>query len=426
MGKGIWQDFAWVEQANSEVLKIFHPSDEYAALRPAAAPKIEVTHLAKGRYTVAVGWHDTFQPYQAQVVTYGTDNVRCKFGEFAEPTYVGRVGTTLNLSDWKSRMYVKCVDADGNLVDSRFVFSFSGRAVSATHKLRGPAAYFETTMEGEVTSNYVEVVEGAANGPFDGVRLSYCRDPLNFGLMTPDPGFPGGAVPNPDDFVSTGLYKEGAGFMSYNSSPDNPLPEIRRTSTGIYDVRLPGLGTPNPGLVQVTAIGSGSAHCVAGLPIASSPGSDLRVRVEGWRESKRVNTGFVLNYDEGVTRYQLHQGARVYADNWLEASYTPARSDNTGTFVDAPGTNTAYRIGTGRYRVHHTNLRVKPNSVWAGAAPAFELLGIAAPGGSYCKVEKWVPKSTGTDVYIRCYDAEGKLADSRYYETYQGHELRAT
>lgn len=278
---------------------------------------------------------------------------------------------------WTSIFFVSCFTAAGNAADSKFVFSFSGepRPVDTFSGLAGPAAFFETTENGtEIARTYK--------------------------LFSHETG--------------------GEGWMSYNSTRDNPLPTIRQTSIGVYDVSLPGLGTPNPGLAQVTALGSGPAHCIAGLPVADR--TTLRVRVEGWDGSKRADTDFILNYDQAVTRMYppAHQAARVYADNWVAASYTPARSYNTGAIADSPGANTAYRMGTGLYRIHHTEIRSKPNSVWVGAAPPFELLGVAASGGSYCKVERWVPKSRGTDVYIRCYDATGKLADSRYFETYQG------
>ncbi|MFC9664685.1 hypothetical protein ACFVJ5_31010 [Nocardia sp. NPDC127606] len=210
--------------------------------------------------------------------------------------------------------------------------------------------------------------------------------------------------------------------MSANSTPGNPLPTIKRTQTGVYTVSIPGLGTRNPGIAQVTALGSGTTHCIAFPPVASSTDpSTLIVFVHGWAGSTRADTDFILNYDLYMTRISTsHQGARAHANTNIYqsppiASYTPSRSYNTGSIFDAPGTNTAFRISKGRYRMHHSEIGMRPNSVWVGAAPAYAL------SGNYCKLERWVPStSRGTDVYIRCYDAQGNLAESPYYETYQG------
>lgn len=422
MTSGGRQEFAWADLETWQ--EAYSPSEKYAAPRPADAPEVEVTRIDRGLYTVLVGWHDAFHPYQAQVVAYGADDTRCKFYEWPEPVFVGQVGTTPNLLHWKSRMFVACFNAAGRRRDSKFVFSFSGGAINGTPALTGPAAYFTTIAGGtKIAPNYEEVVDGGPNFSLGGLERFFgaCRDLLGIGNP------PNHIIP---ETTSTGDWQTHKEFMSFNSSRGNPLPTIRRTSTGVYEVSLPGLGTPNPGLAQVTALGGNPlgrnpAHCIAGLPVASSTDSPLRVRVEGWKGSERADTDFILNYDQEVTRMYppAHQGARVYADNWVAASYTPSRSFNTGSIIDAPGKNRAYRMGTGLYRVHHSEIQSTPNSVWVGAAPPWEFLGSGAPGGNYCKVERWVPESRGTDVYIRCYDAGGNLVDSRYFETYQGEPM---
>ncbi|MFC9872627.1 hypothetical protein ACFVJR_08530 [Nocardia salmonicida] len=170
-------------------------------------------------------------------------------------------------------------------------------------------------------------------------------------------------------------------------------------------------------MAQVTAVGGSDAHCVAGLPVKKK--SNLEVVVQSWEGRERVDTDFILNYDAEVTRAtSAHQGARGYAGNqFTTASYTPDRSYNTGRMVDHPGTNTAYRLGKGRYRMHHSEPFDNPNSVWVAASGIFP---------SYCKVMAWGPSSGGTDVFVSCFDAEGNPADTPYFETFQGIEIRSS
>ncbi|QIX53909.1 hypothetical protein [Rhodococcus sp. DMU1] len=378
MTTGGRQDFAWVDQHNAPLGEVFLPNPTWRAHwrdRSPHSPTIGVLREDTGRYQVTVGGHNPFRARQAQVVAYGTDNARCKFYQRPEPEAIerlpdGRLG-------WVSRMFVSCVNAAGAAVNSKFVLSFSGEALEGTPPLAGPAAFFETTAEGTaIARNYKE--------------------------------------------TSDGRFTAGNGWMSFNSA-SSALPTIRHQSTGIYRVSIPRLGTPTPGLAQVTALGPGITHCQAGPPIASpTDPTSLLVDVSGWAGVTLANTDFVLNYDHAVTRISpTHQGARAHANRSSTTSYTPARSYNSGAIIENPGTNTAYRRGVGLYRIHHSEIRSTPNSVWIGAAPSF------GPG-YYCKVESWNPSSSatgrrpGTDVYVRCYNADGELADSPYYETFQG------
>ncbi|MFQ6397674.1 hypothetical protein ACLMAJ_30050 [Nocardia sp. KC 131] len=336
-----------------------------------------------GKYWVHVGGHDPFAPYQAQVVAYGNDNTRCKFYQPSVPDYEELGGA---LRGWYSRFFVLCLALNGTPVNSRFVFSFSGsprpedsswaQPLAPPPRKTPKAAFLETTEDGTAIANH----RRNPNSPYTPTAMAHSSV----------------------GYVPPGL-------------------SIRHEQTGIYRVILPGLGTKNPGLAQVTAVGGSDAHCVAGLPFRSSNDpSILEVVVQGWNERDRVDTGFILNYDEEVTRSTVaHQGARAYAGNQFAASYTPDRSYNTGQVSGFPGTNTAYHLGKGWYQMHHSEIFDTPNSVWVGASGIFP---------SYCKIEAWGSSASarGTDVYVRCFDAEGNPADTPYFETCQGTEIRSS
>ncbi|MFD4351488.1 hypothetical protein ACFWPX_02965 [Nocardia sp. NPDC058518] len=359
------QQFAWAEREDAPLREVYVPHAEYRS------PSAFVVHEGGGEYSLIVGSHNTFHYYQAQVVAYGRNNTRCKF--FKRPTPEWVTLPPPGVSGWCTRFYVSCTNVSGAAVDSKFVFSFSGVAINDTPRLAGPAAFFETAADGTA------------------IARNYER-------------------------TSDGSYTTGRGWMSFNSSSGNPLPTIRRRSAGNYLVSIPGLGTPNPGLAQVTALGSGTTHCVTGSPysLADSP-TTLRVAVYGWAGSTRADTDFVLNYDQYVTRIANdYQGARAHADKPFSVPYAPRRSYNSGAIADDPGTNTASGRGTGLYNMHHSKIRSTPNSAWVGAA-------YSATGGNYCKIESWVPSSSGgTIVHIRCYDAQGNPVNSEYFETFQG------
>ncbi|MFD4351489.1 hypothetical protein ACFWPX_02970 [Nocardia sp. NPDC058518] len=361
MSTGGRQEFAWAEREDAPLHEVYFPHGDYTPGGRAA-----VWREGVGEYTVGVLGHDPWRAYQAQVVAYGRDNTRCKFYQRPTPA----IGEN---NKWYSRMFVSCTNVSGAAVDSKFVFSFSGVAINDTPRLAGPAAFFETAADGTA------------------IARNYER-------------------------TSDGSYTTGRGWMSFNSSSGNPLPTIRRRSAGNYLVSIPGLGTPNPGLAQVTALGSGTTHCVTGSPysLADSP-TTLRVAVYGWAGSTRADTDFVLNYDQYVTRIANdYQGARAHADKPFSVPYAPRRSYNSGAIADDPGTNTASGRGTGLYNMHHSKIRSTPNSAWVGAA-------YSATGGNYCKIESWVPSSSGgTIVHIRCYDAQGNPVNSEYFETFQG------
>ncbi|GAB4587833.1 hypothetical protein [Nocardia sp. IFM 10818] len=366
------QEFAWAERKGADFGESYYPNPTYTSPRPdGVLPHIAVQHTGIGLYAVTVGAHDVLRPYQAQVVAYGTDNVRSKF--YARPLpwpCKDRDGP-----GWCTRFFVACVNPDGHGVDSQFVFSFTGISLDRPG-LSGTGAFLQTADKG--------------------ARIARIPVPIHGGYA--------------ESSVSAAAILKSDAALS-------DLPTVEHVSKGVYRVILPGLGTSNPGLAQVTALGEGATHCLALPPVETTDRTRLRIDVHGWDKTDRVDTDFILNYDQEVTRLgpPAHQAARAYADRWDTASYTPARSYNTGAIAESPGVNRAFRRGVGLYRMHHSALRSTPNSVWAGAAP------LAFLNGRYCKIESWHPSgSNGTDVFIRCYDAFGKIADSPYYETYQG------
>jgi hypothetical protein len=112
-------------------------------------------------------------------------------------------------------------------------------------------------------------------------------------------------------------------------------------------VGIPGFGTANPGLAQVTAVGLGPTHCIAFPPARFvADRTVLEVVVHAWfgKTRTRKDTDFILNYDQYMTRASTsHQGARAYANAPIHqsppvASYTPSRTYNTGAIIDELGT----------------------------------------------------------------------------------------
>jgi hypothetical protein len=103
-------------------------------------------------------------------------------------------------------------------------------------------------------------------------------------------------------------------------------------------------------------------------------------------------------------------GGYVWANDPTATSYTPAgpyQFNNTGR------TNTAGRLdgNTGQYRVRFPSL--KPGNRSTAVITAY------GAGKEYCTIKGWTSDgSTGTYVYVQCYDYQGKARDARFTLTY--------
>jgi hypothetical protein len=196
-------------------------------------------------------------------------------------------------------------------------------------------------------------------------------------------------------------------LVSYNSTGGTNT--IKRASKGNYEVYLPGFNTTG-GNVMVTPDGN-SAHC----------------QVSHWGR-----------YDAGTVVYvnctNVHGD---YADEYFQLVYSIGQTAGYGAGSDAGGAILAYddteksnydvselysipiddkemharNIGTGEYVWTMT-----VNPTWASSTVL--VTAYDAPG-NYCNVKNWESNSETTDVYVNCFNSEGKPANTRFTATFQ-------
>lgn len=160
MTTGGRQDFALFDKPVLDKNEVYIPPKKWTAPGPPRwEGRVSISVIGQGtdgRYSVHVGGHDPFAPYQAQVVAYGLDNARCKFSQPSVADYKDVAGGLLR--GWYSRFYVLCLDGGGRPVNSSFIFSFSGsprhedsswaRPLAPPPQDAPKAAFLETTEFG--------------------------------------------------------------------------------------------------------------------------------------------------------------------------------------------------------------------------------------------------------------------------------------
>lgn len=182
---------------------------------------------------------------------------------------------------------------------------------------------------------------------------------------------------------------------------------ITRTGVGTYTANLPGMSFVG-GTVEVTAYGSGSAHCkvvswfttsvnVACFTAAGAPTDSL----------------FTLNYDNKLSPNGGPSFAYAWADQPSTASYTPSATYQFGALASEcssfVGPITIQRTSVGRYAVQIPTLSPTGSNVKVTAYGS---------AGEACKVVGWFGSGTGTEVDVACFDAAGAAVDTRYVVVY--------
>jgi hypothetical protein len=176
---------------------------------------------------------------------------------------------------------------------------------------------------------------------------------------------------------------------------------VTRSAVGSYLVTFTDLGTitsGNLGHVQVSAVGTSSAHCKV-LNWNGTPNLAVGVRCfsnAGAAIDSKFNVLFLL---------PAPRLAYVWAEQPLTGSYSPSPSFR---FNPSGGPVTITRTAPGAYTV-----------TWQGADPQIIDGGDVqvtayGTGNAQCKVERW----TGDIVLIRCFGPTGAPMDSQFTALY--------
>ncbi len=182
---------------------------------------------------------------------------------------------------------------------------------------------------------------------------------------------------------------------------------ITRTGVGLYTANMPGMSFLG-GTVEVTAYGTGSAHCKVTSWFASS------VNVACFSAAGApTDSMFTLNYDHQLSPNGGPSFAYAWADQPSSASYTPSTTYQFGALASecssSVGTITVQRSAVGRYAVQIPTLSPTGSNVKVTAYGS---------GGESCKVVGWGGSGTGTQVSVACFDAAGAAVDTRYVVVY--------
>jgi hypothetical protein len=275
------------------------------------------------------------------------------YGGTVDVTAYGSGSETCKVQNWgptlsDQKVHVRCYDAAGNAVDTQFTASFTRPTSSSRF-------------------GYVW-----ANSP---TAASY----------TPSSTY---------QFNSTGASNT-----------------ITHSSTGIYQVKLPGLGGPG-GTVKVTAYGWGNEYCK--VTSWTYTGADEYVNVACQTPAGTlVDSYFTATFHEaigllGTLTDASPERGYVWANDAFAASYTPSSSYS----YNSDGlTNTITRSSTGVYQVTLPGLATSRGHVEVTA------YGPSA-ASTRCKVASWGSSGSDEFVNVRCFDATGAAADSRYALTF--------
>ncbi|MEM9173681.1 MAG: hypothetical protein AAGC67_00460 [Myxococcota bacterium] len=184
-------------------------------------------------------------------------------------------------------------------------------------------------------------------------------------------------------------------FYTHNGGSSAPV-AVTRSSTGVYEVSFAdfGLVGSGGGHVQVTAYGSGNSRCQVrswgggnATVLCFSPSgapADSAFNVLIWRPDAG---------DDGV--------AFAWADADSSASYSPA---SLYAYEPNGGAITASRSGTGDYSMSFSGFED------VGVGGGHVLVTAYGISDIRCKVRNW----DSSTVNVRCHDASGNPADSRY------------
>ena len=202
--------------------------------------------------------------------------------------------------------------------------------------------------------------------------------------------------------------------LVYSWNGNRAAPSILRSGVGNYAVTLPGLGNvagSERGHVQVSPYGSSASRAMVRSWYAV--GSDLRVLVDCFdMAGAPTDAWFVMSYNEQAAPIAAAQGsgAHVWADNPTAAIYAPDAlyTDSNGLAGPADAV-TIRRLGTGDYEVNLPGVLSVDSSTAQATAYGHQY------GSRHASIAAWVPDGCGgTNAYVRTFDANGWLADSKF------------
>jgi hypothetical protein len=178
---------------------------------------------------------------------------------------------------------------------------------------------------------------------------------------------------------------------------------ITRSAAGTYQVTLPGLGGPG-GTIKATAYGGGAEACHVSSWSWLGANALVNVRCQN-TAGVLADAAYTLTFHgpNGLLG-TLNGGPRAYVWANLQgsAAYTPSLSyqyNSTGV------NNTITRSGVGVYQVRLPGL---------GAVSGHAQVPAYGSGSTRCKVQSWTSSGAAKLVNVRCFDAAGAAADSRY------------
>ncbi len=180
---------------------------------------------------------------------------------------------------------------------------------------------------------------------------------------------------------------------------------MTRSLTGSYAVRFTGLAGSG-GNVQVTAYGSDAAYCKsAGW---GSSGSDLLANVRCFRaDGSLVDSRFnALFYREQTTSSGGDTTAYLWANAPTTADYAPTAGYS---YNDSGAANRIRRTATGSYTAE------LPGITDANASVLVTAYGSNA---DRCEAAGWYALLGSTYVTVRCTNASGQPADTRFNLSY--------
>lgn len=202
---------------------------------------------------------------------------------------------------------------------------------------------------------------------------------------------------------SRDTYEADARF-AYNSSGGTIT--FRRNETGSYDVVFAGLSTQG-GVAHVTAFRGGHS-CNVGYWGADPV--TVRVYCYNAEGSQRVDGSFTLLFYAETGTNAERRSAYLWADQPAEADYVP----NVQYQWNASGVeNRITRSGPGQYQASIPG--IKPNTQADGTSGTAL---VTAYGDTVTRCTVWGLIPEDQIAHIRCFDATGQLADSRFTLSY--------
>jgi hypothetical protein len=196
------------------------------------------------------------------------------------------------------------------------------------------------------------------------------------------------------------------------------------SSTGSYQVQLPGLGG-STGAIQISTLLKGShdgRYCK--YYDAGTSTIDKWIGVNCYdKNGVRTDSNFMLNYFSGIPDPgkegqvgSVNHGAYVFADRHKEPTYVPSNPSSwigPGVCGSAqPSRNNVIRNGPGVYTVQHFGFPAHQATAHVTAVGTSSKL---------CKIESIVDAPgiyCTSNVNIRCFTATGTPADLQFYESF--------